>query len=591
MKLSQVKLKGFRNFKDATINFEKKSLVIGSNDIGKTNLTWALRILLDKGLSEYDIEPRDSDFYAYDDVHEFLISLKFENVVEDCIVAKMKGKISDKDELFISYCAYRDKDSLAKTYKIFVGSAADKMEEVEERYYRKVLNIKYISCRRDFHNFISKEKHNLFYAAKQNRSEDQLKNDDKLINEISVDLKGIDEKIPQLSFIDTATDTINSELDKLSIHNQNQKIVFDAGTSDVESFITGVSISSKNNNKSLLIGGDGRLNQIYLSLWAAKHEVSEDSLTEVSIICIEEPEAHLHPHQQRKLSAYLSESIKSQVIITSHSPQIACEYSPNSIVRLLDVGNGSFAASEGCAEIIDAAFEDFGYRMSIIPAEAFFADVVLLIEGPSEEQFYKTLAKQIDIDLDRLNISVASVAGIGFKTYIQILDSLMIDYVIRTDNDIFKIPKKDSYLLAGLRRLINYYKTFHESDAEIDAMLEKHADIIKGFPLPITTQIIDAAKEITDLLEDYNFYIAEKDLETDLFNGPIHEDLKIFFKATDDELKEGEVVDIVELMKQNKAIFMYKFLRKHKECLKKLNENAICEPLIACKELVEERLK
>ena len=37
MKLSTVKLKIFRNFKDASINFEYKSLIIGANDVGKTN--------------------------------------------------------------------------------------------------------------------------------------------------------------------------------------------------------------------------------------------------------------------------------------------------------------------------------------------------------------------------------------------------------------------------------------------------------------------------------------------------------------------------------------------------------------------------
>jgi putative ATP-dependent endonuclease of OLD family len=67
MKLSTVIIKGFRNFKNATINFNEKTLIIGANDVEKTNLIYAIRLLLDKSLSEYDIEPKDSDFYAYDD--------------------------------------------------------------------------------------------------------------------------------------------------------------------------------------------------------------------------------------------------------------------------------------------------------------------------------------------------------------------------------------------------------------------------------------------------------------------------------------------------------------------------------------------
>ncbi|EIR4038414.1 AAA family ATPase, partial [Enterococcus faecalis] len=51
-----IKIKGFRSFEDATINVAKKSLIIGANDVGKTNLIYALRLLFDKKISESDLE-------------------------------------------------------------------------------------------------------------------------------------------------------------------------------------------------------------------------------------------------------------------------------------------------------------------------------------------------------------------------------------------------------------------------------------------------------------------------------------------------------------------------------------------------------
>ena len=48
-----------------------------------------------------------------------------------------------------------------------------------------------------------------------------------------------------------------------------------------------------------MLGGDGRNNQILLALWKAKSERDFDPDNEVIFYCIEEPEAHLHPHQQR----------------------------------------------------------------------------------------------------------------------------------------------------------------------------------------------------------------------------------------------------------------------------------------------------
>lgn len=65
MQLKTLYIKGFRNFKEVKVNFNEHSLMIGANDLGKTNLIYALRILLDRSLSDYDYELAESDFFAY----------------------------------------------------------------------------------------------------------------------------------------------------------------------------------------------------------------------------------------------------------------------------------------------------------------------------------------------------------------------------------------------------------------------------------------------------------------------------------------------------------------------------------------------
>ena len=585
MILASVKLQGFRNFKNGEINLAKKSLIIGANDVGKTNLLWAIRLLLDRSLSDYDIEPKDTDFYAFEETNAFTIQLQFDDVTEDCVVSKLKGKIGDDNKLILAYKAFRDKTTKVKTYQLFAGPSTDLLEEIEDRYYRKVLNVKYISSRRDLHNYINREKAYLFQIAKENREEEEVTQDEKLYSEIQSQLKNVDENIPKLNFISSATNTINDELSKLSLHHTKQKIVFDASSSNVDSFINSVSIASKSNEQSVLIGGDGRLNQIYLALWASRNELTKDSLKEVTIFCIEEPEAHLHPHQQRKLADYLNSSINGQVLLTSHSPQIASEFSPNSIVRFFNKKGETKAASNGCSEIIDNAFKDFGYRLSIIPAEAFFSDVVLLVEGVSEELFYKTLSTQLKIDLDRLNISILMVDGIGFSTFIKILNSLGIEWVLRTDNDIFKIPKKEEYRFAGIQRCISLCRDYFQKDETTDNLLKENEGNLKGFdnPNPAEANIKSASIIIKDL-ERYKIYLSNKDLENDLFNTDIKEDLEKHFSDID-------VDEIITAMQKRKASFMYDFLRNNKESLKKLSNDPLAKPLLKCKEIIEEMQK
>ena len=59
MEIEKVIITGFRNYAKATVNLQSKTLLIGANDSGKTNFVYALRLLLDKSLSESDLEPSE----------------------------------------------------------------------------------------------------------------------------------------------------------------------------------------------------------------------------------------------------------------------------------------------------------------------------------------------------------------------------------------------------------------------------------------------------------------------------------------------------------------------------------------------------
>lgn len=581
MRLKTLYIKGFRNFKEATINFNNQSLIIGANDVGKTNLLYALRILLDRGFSDLDLELKESDFYAYEETNEVIITAFFDDIKEDCILSKMKGDISGDGNLVIKYLATKGED-----YKFFCGKsdADEDLHEYAIPYYRKVLNIKYINSKRDFWGYINKTKNILLQQAKEDRSAETIDMDDALYKQISEKLKEVDSQIPELSYVKNATEQINEELNKLAIHNQEQKVVFDTASTDTDSVINKISITSKHGDKKLLIGGEGRLNQIYLSLWASQNRISEYS-NEVSILCVEEPEAYLHPHQQRELARYLCQVLKGQVILTSHSPYIVCEFSPNSIMRLYKDDQETKVASDGCSSVIEEGFDGFGYRMSVIPAEAFFADCVILVEGQSELIFYKTLAKQIGIDLDRLNISILSVEGVGFNTYAKILGALGIYWVARTDNDIFKIQHQDAYRFAGIERGLELAQQSCDLEETDEKVIDAYSCKIHGFAdkNSIPSKVLEAADKLRDVLANYDIFIADVDFETDLCNGPLKDALKEYYG---DLLSDSS---LIKKMKSHKAINIYDFLKNHKERLEALADDYIAKPLLSAKNYIEDK--
>lgn len=586
MQLDRVYVKGFRNYKEATINFNKSTLIIGANDVGKTNLIYALQILMDRGFSDYSFELKDSDFYAYEDTKEVVIRAYLTDVVEDCAVARMPGYISNDGKMVLQYKAWYENGKVE--YQFYCGKS-DNIEDLKEcagPFYRKYLNIKYIGSRRDFWGYINKSKKDLLNQAKLKRSEEEQVADDSLYTDIEEKLQFVDEKIPELSFVKTATDQLNGELRKLSIHNKEQQVLFDTSAMDIEQVISNVSISSKHQNKRLVIGGEGRINQIYLSLWATQNQQTSIS-NEVSIVCIEEPEAYLHPHQQRELAAYLGQALSGQVILTSHSPFIVSEFSPNSIVRLYkDEHSKTKVASDGCSKAIEDGFEGLGYRMSVLPAEAFFADYVILVEGPSEEMLYRTLASQLKIDLDRLNISVLCVNGVDFVTYIKILEAMEIRWSVRTDNDEIAVPRTNQIRYAGIERGIDCFLASNDFDNDDDERLfyehRKHLRYTDKNNIP--QEVTEAVEWFKTFLDNYYIEIADVDLETDLYKSCLHDTLNEYYDP-DNKLKGEEVVNA---MKKHKAINMYQFLKAKKNKLYLLKEDKIATPLIDAKNVIEE---
>lgn len=582
MKISQVKIRGFRNFKDSEVNFSEKSLVIGSNDIGKTNLLYAMRLLLDRTISDADLTPLDSDFYVYEDTNEITITIKFEEAEDDCIRSKLGQQISDDGVIFIEYRGTRNPKNKKKDYSLWAGKSETELEEIECRFYLKVLNMQYISSNRDLHSFIRRERKNLLEDAMNLRDEVIIKKDNETYLGIEENLQSANKKISKLSYVKQATRDINKELVNLSLHHNMQDIAFDVCGPETSEFIDNLELVSQAKGKSMVIGGDGRNNQVFLALWAARNSVADNENLQVTIYCIEEPEAHLHPHQQRKLSNYLAKKLNGQVIITTHSPQISCEFQPDSIIHLCRTDTDTTASNNGCSKEIENSFIKFGYRLNIIPAEAFFSDLVFLVEGYSEVLFYKALAPYIGVDLDKLNISILMVDGVGFEPYVELFQALGIDFVLRTDNDIIKTPNTKKYRYAGVLRAIKIYENCCQSNITLDDLLlekRKLSGFLTNNP-PVKSKTL--AKNIKGELENYDIFLSDIDLENDLKKSPLKDKIEKFFPTTDD-------ADIIKQMQKQKATFMYQFLKRYEKSLGCLKASKLAKPLLRCKEMVESK--
>ena len=60
--ISRVRIKNFRNFKDVDVRLGHKQVIIGENNVGKTNFIRALQLILDPSLSDDDRMLQELDF-------------------------------------------------------------------------------------------------------------------------------------------------------------------------------------------------------------------------------------------------------------------------------------------------------------------------------------------------------------------------------------------------------------------------------------------------------------------------------------------------------------------------------------------------
>lgn len=170
----------------------------------------------------------------------------------------------------------------------------------------------------------------------------------------------------------------------------------------------------------------------FVDLLAVEYEKEADPY--FPILAAEEPEAHLHPNAQKTLYNQLSKS-KGQVIVSTHSPYFSA-MSDISHIRSLRKETGNIRVFRLSDNISLNEKKILSREVATQKGEILFSNALILCEGITEEQIIPAMFDIfIGKSLSNFGISCVNVGGKNYPPYLKLACSLGIPTYIISDND------------------------------------------------------------------------------------------------------------------------------------------------------------
>ena len=157
------------------------------------------------------------------------------------------------------------------------------------------------------------------------------------------------------------------------------------------------------------------------------------------IFAVEEPENHLAPHYLGRIFSVferVAKSSSSQVVFTSHSPAILSRVDPVD-VRYLRLQSPSRTTTVRNITLPDGEADAYKYIKAAVRAypELYFARLVVLGEGDSEEIVVPRLAAACGVPIDLSFVSVVPLGGRHVNHFWKLLHDLSIPHITLLDLD------------------------------------------------------------------------------------------------------------------------------------------------------------
>ncbi len=463
MLICGLKVKNYRGLNIDIDTVEKVSILIGQNDSGKTNICSAILKVLDYNKRRIPLVAADSTNSNKDNI-EIEIKLTADDltneqsaIIGNYIHIDNEGKKYMIAKLTSTY----NEDTLEYEDTLIYGDPTIDFEEVRintQTQLDKVLSIVYINPVYDIEN----SKKDFFKFKETDNKENGIYFSENILKEIN----NLNETIQDEKIVAQIQRELNEKGEfKELLEDLNFRVIPNIKEENIYKSLNVATYDANDNEFNNIGDGKSKIFSMILKSKIYKNDKQK-------IYIIEEPENHLYVLLQKIYISALLQMNPSQLIITTHSPYTIDFEKVNQIIKISCNRLTGDRIINRFDNINNEDFKKFGYLINVEVAEMLYYDNVLLIEGDSEKYFYSLLMTKDNSFLEKINknrFGIYAVNGIAFKTIKKLLEKLGIKVYIKTDNDIFKVPRIDEYRYAGLERCIEYISS--EAQEELKKLL------------------------------------------------------------------------------------------------------------------------